>query len=78
MTGTKVKVRAMTGTEVKKNLGDDGYATANDGYRVGRRRLLDRATTGHARARTAEIGRRQVLGGQRRLRSRDDGSQVGQ
>ena len=31
--------RATTGTEVLKKSGDDGYATLDDGYRVGRRRL---------------------------------------
>ena len=83
-TGTKVKVRTTMDMQVKKNSGDNGdattdngYATADDGYMVGRRRLMDWATTGRARARTAEIARQQVLSGRRQLRLGDDGSRVG-
>ena len=83
MMGTKVIVLATMGTEVKKNSGDDEYATTDDGYKVGRRRLLDRATTGLGQVRTAEIGQRRVLGGQRwvllrrrRPRSCDNGLRV--
>ena len=67
----------------------DGYGNLK---KIGRRRVCNtrrrvqgRATTGHGRAHTAEIGRRQVssgrrqvLLGRRRLRSRNDGSRIGQ
>ena len=54
-TGMKVTILATMGIEVKKKTSDNGYATPDDGYKVGQRRLLDRETTGRGRARTTEI-----------------------
>ena len=59
---------------------DDRSAARDDGYgslkKIGR--VQGRVTTGRGRARTAEIGQRQVSGGQRELRSRDVGLRNGQ
>ena len=57
--GTEVTVRATTGMEVKKNLGDDKYATANDGCWIGRRLVAVGRVwlrSGDNKSRTSDIG----------------------
>ena len=65
--------RAMTGTGVKKETGNNGYATPDDRYRVGQRRVCA-SDDGYATPDNGyRVGRRRVLLVRRQRRLRDNG-----